>query len=652
MIPRGRAAWVCIALVSVLGTMAAVGWALARWTDVPLLLPEEGAEWIRPDIPFLQGMELASPMVAVFRTGFRTAGAPPRAILTVRAMKAGAVSLDGRVVLAFPERSGSWKNPRQVDLAPYLTSGYHRLEVAVFNWNGPVLLLAYCRELGLTTGETWEAGADGSGWRRVLTAGETPPVPDAVRFSSAATAFFDVLPILTAVFLPVFGFSLALDYGRSRFPWIPRLLPRASHLRWMMLAAWALLGLNNIGKIPLWIGFDVSEHLDYIGYVLTMKRIPLATEGWSMYHPPLYYILSALTDAFWRLIVERETADWLMRIIPLLCGALQIEVAFRAMRRIFPDRDDLQVAGTVVAGWIPMNVYISQSISNEPMAALLTAVVVLLCVGIVVPQGGDRPLRRLILLGITLGLALLTKVSALFLVPVVIGAAAWGLRSRGWPLCRIAAGTALVLGTAVLISGWFYIRNAIVLGKPFVANWDPESGMVWWQGPGFRTPGHLLAFGDALIRPVYSGVYRFWDSIYSTFWLDGYLSGLVPGGSGPPWNYDLMIAGAWLGLVPTSLIILGAGRTLARPLAQGAPALFLSIAAVSVYFGALLLFATSTPHYSTAKAFYALGLLPCFGILAAAGFEPLLRRPLSRAFTWALVSCWAVASYGAYFVVR
>lgn len=57
----------------------------------------------------------------------------------------------------------------------------------------------------------------------------------------------------------------------------------------------------------------------------------------------------------------------------------------------------------------------------------------------------------------------------------------------------------------------------ILLGNPFIANWDPESGTMWWQGPGFHAPAHLLAFGDSLVRPVYSGAYRFWDSIYSTF---------------------------------------------------------------------------------------------------------------------------------------
>ena len=53
--------------------------------------------------------------------------------------------------------------------------------------------------------------------------------------------------------------------------------------------------------------------------------------------------------------------------------------------------------------------------------------------------------------------------------------------------------------------------------------------------------------------------------------------------------------------------------------------------------GALILFTLLTPYYSTAKAFYALGLLPCYGVLAATGLEPFLRRPFSRAVIWGLV---------------
>ncbi len=79
--------------------------------------------------------------------------------------------------------------------------------------------------------------------------------------------------------------------------------------------------------------------------------------------------------------------------------------------------------------------------------------------------------------------------------------------------------------------------------------------------------------------------------------------------------------------------------------------MLLSILAVAVYLGALAWFSTTTPHYSTGKAFYALGLLPCFGVLATAGAAPLMHHPWARAATWALVATWAAASFGAYFVV-
>ncbi len=641
-----------IGLLLVLGVLAAAGWMLGRWTDVPLLLPEGNAEWIRSDASPPMAARRAAWSTAFFQAGFRTDAVPHTAILTVRAMKNAAVLLDGRIVLPFRKGSESWKSSRTVDLARYLSPGEHRLTVAVSNWNGPVLLLARCDELGLATGKTWTAREESGGWRQAIPAGETPPLPETRNYLSSAAAFFEVLPILAPLFLLVFGLSLAAEYGKGRISWLPLAAPRSSHIRWAMLAAWVAMGWNNITRFPPGIGFDVDGHFLYIKYLLDNHRLPLATDGWVTYHAPLYYVLSALLFSLWRFFTAQSTAMWMLRIVPLLCGALQIEVSFRAMRRLFPDREDLQSLGVVVAGLIPMNIYMSQSISNEPMAALLTSVAVLLCFGILVPKDGDRPFRSLVLLGITLGAALLTKVSALFLLPVAAAAVAWGLHSRGWALRRIAGGVALFLGIAVLLSGWFYVRNAVLLGKPFVANWDPESGKAWWQGPGFRTPVQLLAFGESLVRPVFSGIYRFWDAIYSTFWLDGFLSGLTPAGGEIPWNWRLMISGAWLGLVPTMAMISGAAGTVLRPRRQGAGALFFSIAAAAAYFGALFLMATTTPFYSTGKAFYALGLLPCFGALAAAGFEPLMGRTWTRALTWGLVACWAVASYAAYFIVR
>ncbi|MCE5284176.1 MAG: hypothetical protein LLG93_18995, partial [Deltaproteobacteria bacterium] len=56
----------------------------------------------------------------------------------------------------------------------------------------------------------------------------------------------------------------------------------------------------------------------------------------------------------------------------------------------------------------------------------------------------------------------------------------------------------------------------------------------------------------------------------------------------------------------------------------------------------------TVPILSSAKASYALGLVPCFALLAARGFEVLGRRRIARAALQGLFACWVAAAYGAY----
>jgi len=44
---------------------------------------------------------------------------------------------------------------------------------------------------------------------------------------------------------------------------------------------------------PMQNPYDVLGHLEYIQIIAEEKRVPKVNEGWSTYHPPLYYVVSA-----------------------------------------------------------------------------------------------------------------------------------------------------------------------------------------------------------------------------------------------------------------------------------------------------------------------------------------------------------------------
>jgi hypothetical protein len=206
-----------------------------------------------------------------------------------------------------------------------------------------------------------------------------------------------------------------------------------------------------------------------------------------------------------------------------------------------------------------------------------------------------------------------------------------------------------VFGVAFLVSGWYYMRNWIEMGQFFITGWDSSRNIVWWQDPGYRTPGHLFTFGESLFYPVYSAAVSFWDGLYSTFWMDGYLSAYD---RRPPWNYSFMLSSAWLSLLPSAAILTGMAVSPARINGNVHKGLLFASFSVFVYISAIFFIYLSLPVISSAKASYALGLTPCIAVLSAGGFDVMTRGPLViQAVVYGFIACWAVAAYAAYFVI-
>jgi hypothetical protein len=130
--------------------------------------------------------------------------------------------------------------------------------------------------------------------------------------------------------------------------------------------------------------------------------------------------------------------------------------------------------------------------------------------------------------------------------------------------------------------------------------------------------------------------------------MDGYVSAY----NRPPWNYAFMLSGAWSSLLPTAAILIGGGAAVVRrnsePLGR---MLHVSVFSVIIYLAAIFYIFLTVPILGSAKASYALGLIPCLALLGTRGIEVLTRRPFPRAVIYGLFTCWIVGSYAAYFCV-
>lgn len=617
-------------------------------SKVPFLFSEQGARWIRASEPPTLKARYSADNVSGFRTIFDVGVAGQHPVLHLRVLRGANVQVDGRTVFATSNDLDQWKKRHQIDLGPYLSPGRHELRIMVVNRDGPPCALAYCSELGIVTDERWQASKSGQEWSSALLADSRGACELSRAFPRVDRAFLKIIPLLALVFLCA---ALATLYSKRVASRFTRFL-EPPNLRWILMFAWFALSANNFFKLGLNLGFDARDHVEYVQYLVDHHRIPLAPEGWQLFQSPLYYLLSAPLFAVLKSLAYEDLAVRSLRLIPLLAGLGQIELCHRIMRLVFPRRPDLQSLGILVGGLLPMNLYISQYAGNEAPAGFLSALTILFLFSMT-----DRPntsWRAAVLTGAVWGLALLTKATAVLLaapvmlVLLVVNAREDGRRAG---MKRLLIGAAILFGAAFLLSGWYYLRNWLELGRPFIGGWDAARNISWWQDPGYRTPGHFLTFGQALWYPVYSGMWSFWDGIYSTFWADGYLSGIGLLEYAPPWNYSLLLSCMWLALLPSACILLGFVSGFGASEDVSSRGTRIAMFCVLLYGLALFHHFLTNPNYCAAKAFYTVGVTPCYAVLAASGAGLLTRRPAVRALVYGGLACWAVTSYAAYFVV-
>ena len=574
-------------------------WGLAGQASAGLLRDAPPAHWIRA----AGEIELAARREFIARSQFRTeiegAGQPAR--LELRTLGHVRVLLEEQVVFEQLLPQGQKEQRLSVQLTP--PAGIQILRIDVANPHGPAALLARCESLGVASSGQWQARAqvEGRGWAPALhllehrLPGLAEQFPHSFRALAKSAVYFTGL------------WALAWIALRRNPSWL-----HPERFRFLLMLFWAGLAIWNLPRLPADLGFDAPFHLEYVGFVQRSGHLPLASDGWQMFQTPLYYLLAA---GLYRLLeFGMETAAALrgLRVLSLLCGLIQIELAFRALRCMYRDRPEWICAGTAFAGFLPINLYMSQWVGNEPLVGVLGAWVLLLCLG---HEGGPMTARRCWLLGALLGLAILSKVSALLLLPPVLGFLLW--RSRAAP---VAAALRFLAATA-LVCGWFFVRNWIELGRPLVLS---SQDVEWWQAPGFRSWQQLYDFGVSLTRPVMAGLHSFADAVYSTLWLDGQLSSAVVYTARPPWNYDFLLACAPLAIVPSALLVAGFIVAWRRHDAR----LVLLAATLGIYVLALLQQYVALPIFSTGKASYTLALLPAYAILTLSGLDALAgRRP-------------------------
>jgi 4-amino-4-deoxy-L-arabinose transferase-like glycosyltransferase len=213
-----------------------------------------------------------------------------------------------------------------------------------------------------------------------------------------------------------------------------------------------------------------SERRAYITKLLPSLPVNEAyfTLPYESFQPPLYYLVTGLLAHL--VPANPQTILYLGRMVAILLGAATVYFCWLTTRELAPRAPTWAIAAAGMVALLPSFSFDSAHASNDSMVNLTaTAAFYVWTRGLRHPEF-DRQLWGA---GVMLGLTLLSKLTALALIPrlaLVIVFRVFQARPRtlGWSnwLKRALYMTVGATASALLVSGWWFVRNAFIYGEP------------------------------------------------------------------------------------------------------------------------------------------------------------------------------------------
>ncbi|MDY6875602.1 MAG: glycosyltransferase family 39 protein [Chloroflexota bacterium] len=298
---------------------------------------------------------------------------------------------------------------------------------------------------------------------------------------------------------------------------------RLSHCSlFICLLAYLAVAVLYGATIPIFETPDANGHYAYIHELTEGRGLPVQgtpsgerVTGYVASHPPLYYTLcAALTfwngedvdrlDWVWRnpyhamgypgsvanknylIHTPAEQFPWrgtpltmhIARLVSTALGTLAVVATYGITLELFPNRRWLALGAASLTAFNPMFIFTAARVSNDGAVAAFGSLVVWGAVRLAV-RGLSR--RGLALTGVALGLAMLSKLSGITLVPVValalllnalrnmqetrLFSKTWFLSIRKEWLIRLLVDALITFGVAGLVCGWWFGRNLFLYGE-------------------------------------------------------------------------------------------------------------------------------------------------------------------------------------------
>jgi hypothetical protein len=608
------------------------------------------------------------PLDTVFHRSFSLESVPTSAILRIRAFRECTIQLNGKPVPVETD-SGSWKRESSLEVAQFLQSGQNELIVKVTNSSAPpaLWLTLSASDVFLITDHFWQASLVGATLLPAALAADPVPfgsfdrdglaervVPSVLKIWPmwlifAGTSFMIILLSRLWLETPSPGVPL-LRRSSAEVKHGPLLSVRQAILhfidppvpngRWLGITRvafaliaifWTVLFIHNSQYLFYSYGFDIDGFLGYINHFRSSWSIPMPGQGRQMHHPPLYPFMAAALLNILGYAPETPNGILTVRLLNLALALINLSAILACLRLIFPDHPRRWIIGLLIAGFLPMHVYLYHYPTNHILAGTMASVILYFTFRILCAT--STRMLDYAFLGLAMGFGLLSMVTVGLIIVPALAAIAIKLyldRSRiSWTqaFLRIFVLAAISLCTC----GWYYAMVWIHCGRLLAVDMGAMTPtkavfLSWWQDPGFRTTGNYLRFGESLSSPLFSVWYSVWDGLYSTLWGDSYMAGFPALDIRPPWAYQFMAAGMILAILPTLAIFIGLGVMVCRYLRK--PTIIWTLLFGVAFLIAMFLIygVIALPCYSSVKAFYGLPAVVPLCALAALGLDLLTSR--------------------------
>lgn len=272
----------------------------------------------------------------------------------------------------------------------------------------------------------------------------------------------------------------------------------------LILLSYTVLAMVMSLIVPLGESPDEIDHFLYVRYLLENRDFPVmhpaAADNVTMEanQPPLFYLLNAAVTAPFPMTASADfplnacftfdphdggrahfylhqpaeqnlfSSDYLAfrvaRLVSVLLGLITVWLAYRLGRQMVPGDERVGLLAAAFLAFNPQFVFMMASVNNDVLTAVLGVALVYFSI-----QAAAQPtMRRFIVLGVLMGLALLTKFALLAFWPLPLFAA-WLSAGNGRRRKALQNG-AVVVGLPCLIAGWWYFRTAQLYGDPLA--WD------------------------------------------------------------------------------------------------------------------------------------------------------------------------------------